>query len=129
LTPPKVAGPAWTETVLYSFCAQPHCADGTEPAAGVIMDAEGNLYGTTYEGGARRFAPSGVVFELTPPIVAGGSWTETVLVGFCGNGTRCRDGFGPSSGLLMDGAGNLYGTTPFGGINARGVAFELVKSQ
>ena len=76
--------------------------DGVYPFAGLIFDAAGNLYGTTYEGGTYGY---GTVFELTP--TRGGGWTETVLHSF-GNGT---DGDVPYAGLIFDAAGNLYGTT------------------
>ena len=98
LTP--AAGGGWTEKVLHSFS---NGTDGGYPVAGLIFDAAGNLYGTTYRGGTYG---CGTVFELTP--AAGGSWTEKVLYSF-GNGT---DGAYPDAGLIFDAAGNLYGTTP-----------------
>jgi len=105
LTP--VAGGGWTETVLYSFQGG---KDGEEPFSGLIFDAAGNLYGTTGEGGGGcAESGCGTVFELTP--VAGGGWTETVIYSFRGG----KDGEGPSSGLIFDAAGNLYGTTGEGG--------------
>ena len=113
-------GGGWTETVLHSFGSG---TDGIVPAAGLIMDTAGNLYGTTYEGGIRG---GGTVFELSPR--EGGGYTETVLHSF-GSGT---DGYFPFAGLIFDAAGNLYGTTDYGGIhetcdlNACGTVFELV---
>ena len=115
-------GGIWTEGVLYSFLCSPfNCTDGYSPQAGLIFDAAGNLYGTTSEGGTYHY---GTVFELTP--AAGGGWTETVLYSF-GNGT---DGVGPVAGLIFDAAGNLYGTTAYGGtgvdgLNEGGTVFEL----
>lgn len=103
---------AWTETVLHNFNGN----DGIEPFAGVIMDAAGNLYGTTYQGGTHG---GGTVFELTPS--PDGGWTETVLYNF---GTGTLGGF-PLGGLIMDGAGNLYGTTSEGGTYNQGAVFEL----
>lgn len=100
------AGGQWTEKILYSFCPQSGCADGSAPNGGLIFDTAGNLYGTTTFGGASDL---GVSFELTPK--SGGTWTETVLHSF-GSGT---DGFNPSGGLVLDSAGNLYGTTTGGG--------------
>ena len=122
---PDQTGTAWTETVLYRFCSQTNCADGAYPEAGLIMDEAGNLYGTTYYGG---IGGSGVVFRLTPD-QTGTAWTETVLYSFCSQ-TDCADGATPSAGLIMDRAGNLYGTTAFGGIfagllNGHGVVFAL----
>jgi uncharacterized repeat protein (TIGR03803 family) len=113
---PTVGG-GWMETVLYSFCWQTNCADGWMPDAGLIFDAAGNLYGTTYYGGAYNY--SGTVFELTP--AAGGGWTERVLYSF-GSGT---DGASPQAGLIFDASGNFYGTTYSGGTYNYGTAFEL----
>jgi uncharacterized repeat protein (TIGR03803 family) len=123
---PNPSRTAWTETVLYRFCRQGGtCVEGAQPATGVIMDGAGNLYGTTSMGDA---APgNGVVFKLTANASRTG-WTETVLHRFCWQGTPCLDGAQPSAGLIMDGAGNLYGTTASGGNNNNGVLFELVKS-
>ncbi|MGA7459437.1 MAG: choice-of-anchor tandem repeat GloVer-containing protein [Candidatus Korobacteraceae bacterium] len=110
---------AWTEKVLYSFCAQTNCTDGEGPHAGLIFDAAGNLYGTTLSGGIYGGYGAGTVFELTP--TAGGGWTEQVLHSF-GNGA---DGLTLYSGLISDAAGNLYGTTYYGGTYGYGTAFEL----
>jgi uncharacterized repeat protein (TIGR03803 family) len=107
------AGGTWTEKVLHSFGSG---TDGKGPLAGVIFDAAGNLYGTTYLGGT---SASGTVFELTP--AGGGTWTEKVLWSF-GNGT---DGANPQASLIFDAAGNLYGTTYQGGTACCGTAFEL----
>jgi len=115
LTP--TGGGGWTETVLYSFCPQDNCTDGFYPEAGVILDAAGNLYGTTSLGGGPH--SSGTVFELMPTV--GGGWTETVLHSFSIIGA---DGTNPVAGLIFDTAGNLYGTTYEGGIG-RGTVFEL----
>jgi uncharacterized repeat protein (TIGR03803 family) len=93
LTP--AGGGTWTEKVLYSFHGG---ADGSSPRAGLIFDAAGNLYGTTYNGGT-TFA--GTVFELTP--TGGGTWTEKVLLSF---GTD-EDGSSPQGELFCVGAGNL----------------------
>jgi uncharacterized repeat protein (TIGR03803 family) len=94
----------WSETVLYSFGGTP---DGSSPR-GVIVDASGNVYGTTFGGGANNW---GTVFELSPPVVAGNPWTEKVLWNF-GAGL---DGKMPIGSLIMDGSGILYGTTLVGG--------------
>jgi uncharacterized repeat protein (TIGR03803 family) len=105
----------WTESKLYSFCSQPNCADGKAPYGDLILDHSGNLYGTTYKGGAYG---EGAVFELTP---GSSGWTETVLYSF----TRGADGRLPLAGLIFDGNGNLYGTTIGGGSADAGVVFEL----
>jgi uncharacterized repeat protein (TIGR03803 family) len=110
LTP--AAGGSWTETVLHSFG---HGTDGINLYAGLIFDTSGNLYGPTQNGGAYR---SGTVFELTP--AAGGSWTETVLYSF--GGTNGANPYGP---LTFDAAGNLYGTTEYGGAYSSGTVFRL----
>lgn len=89
---------------LYAFCSQPNCGDGSNPEGGVVMDSSSNLYGTTYYGGTYNY---GTVFKLAA------SGTETVLYSFCSS-DDCRDGAYPAAGLVMDGSGNLYGTTEFG---------------
>jgi len=90
-----------TESVLYSFGSG--TSDGTNPQAGLVMDSAGNLYGTTYAGGTNGV---GTVFKISP------TDTETILHSF-GSGTN--DGINPQAGLIMDSAGNLYGTTAGGG--------------
>jgi uncharacterized repeat protein (TIGR03803 family) len=92
---------SWTESVLHTF----HGGDGELPRAGLIFDVAGSLYGTTQDGGAHK---GGTVFKLTPN--ADGSWTETVLHSFNGS-----DGRVPLAGLIFDAAGDLYGTTAYGG--------------
>ena len=105
--------PKGHETVLYSFCPDyPHCTDGFNVGSSLILDSKGNLYGTTYAGGADSV---GTVFEVTP----GG--TETVLYSFKGG----DDGADPSAGLVADTSGNFYGTTYDGGASNLGTVFEL----
>jgi uncharacterized repeat protein (TIGR03803 family) len=104
----------WILTTLYSF----ENVDGVYPLGGVIFDTSGNLYGTTDEGGAHD--SGGTVFELMPG--NGGTWTETVLHSF-GNGA---DGSSPEAGLVMDGSGNLFGTTNAGGTHGYGTVFEII---
>jgi hypothetical protein len=133
LTPPSTAGGPWTETVLYSFCAQPNCSDGSLPRAGLIMDAPGTLYGTTTQGGDQATnCPfhndgCGTVFKLTPPSTAGGPWTETVLHSFCSQ-PNCSDGSFPFDALISDKNGVLYGTTADGGSVEAGTVFEITGS-
>jgi uncharacterized repeat protein (TIGR03803 family) len=108
---PKADG-VWTEKVLHSFG---NGNDGEHPEAGLVFDATGNLYGTTYEGGANGL---GTVFELIPK--ARGKWAEQVLHSFSG-----KDGASPYAGLITDVGGNLYGTTNTGGADGFGTVFEL----
>ena len=90
----------WTEKVLRSFYV-----DSKEPFGSLVFDNAGSLYGTTRNGGAYN---EGTVFELIPG--ANGDWAAKTLRSFNG-----KDGVGQAGGLLFDIAGNLYGTTPFGG--------------
>jgi uncharacterized repeat protein (TIGR03803 family) len=85
---------------------------GAEPTAGLIMDSDGNLYGTTSAGGS---SADGTIFEL-----AKGSRNITTLASFIGT-----NGGDPTTGLIMDSSGNLYGTTAAGGSSDDGVIFEL----
>jgi uncharacterized repeat protein (TIGR03803 family) len=104
---------AGVETVLYSFAGG---TDGGEPEAGLIQDAAGNLYGTTHYGGGGSCSDGcGTVFKLDPAGV------ETVLYMFTGN----PDGGSPLSNLVEDAAGNLYGTTLYGGSSGKGIVFEV----
>ena len=96
LTPPKNGG-LWTETVLYNFTGG---VDGSSPQAGVILDAVGNLYGTTAFGGALG---AGVIFQVMP---SGNTWTENVLYTFTGGD---GDGGFLQGGLIFDTDGNLHG--------------------
>jgi uncharacterized repeat protein (TIGR03803 family) len=115
---------SWTESTLYSFCSFRACSDGRSPAAGLIFDATGNLYGTTVSGGAHG---GGAVFELTPK--QGGSWTKSTPYSFCSL-RKCSDGSSPVGSLIFDNSGNLYGTTGDGGnfsncSDGCGVVFQL----
>jgi uncharacterized repeat protein (TIGR03803 family) len=96
-----------TETVLYSFACAP---DGAFPRAGLVMDAQGNLYGTTSHGGASGTNGGGSGYGTVFKVDSAGN--ETVLYSFTGTG---GDGQFPYAGLVMDALGNLYGTTLYGG--------------
>lgn len=106
-----------TETVLYGFGS--HLHDGSAPEAGLAIDSAGNLYGTTVSGGN---SGHGTVFMLVHN--ANGSFTEKILHNFGGD----PDGAGPVAGVTLDSNGNLYGTTPVGGVYGYGTVFELVKA-
>jgi uncharacterized repeat protein (TIGR03803 family) len=95
------------ETVLHSFAG----ADGVNPNAGVVQDAAGTFYGTTFRGGA---SGHGTVFEVDT------TGKETVLHSFAG-----RDGAFPFAGLLFDGNASFYGTTTSGGVSGNGVVFVV----
>jgi uncharacterized repeat protein (TIGR03803 family) len=111
---PKVGG-GWTEKILHNFNPN-NGKDGDGPYAGLILDGSGNLYGTT-AGGAIE---NGTVFEVSPK--AGGGWAEKILRNFDNDGSSLSK---PYAGLILDGTGNLYGTTAFGGVYGRGAVFEL----
>jgi len=109
----------YSYAVLYGFCATSAlCPDGSYPQAGLVIDQSGNLYGTTLQGGSEQ---SGTVFELSPPSLPGGAWTETVLHSFCTH-YSCTDGYFPYSKLVLRDDGALYGTASAGGssTNCRG---------
>jgi uncharacterized repeat protein (TIGR03803 family) len=111
-------GGGWTETVLHRFTGN---EDGSSPYAGVVLDKEGNLYGTTSQAGDPT-CTCGVVFRLSPN--EDETWTETVLHAF--KGKESDDGSYPLAGLVMDSSGNLYGATSSGGSSANwGTVFEL----
>jgi uncharacterized repeat protein (TIGR03803 family) len=138
VSPPKVKGGAWTETVLYSF---PTAKQGYLPNGDLVFDSAGNLYGATTFGGTKGTTcdafyggQCGVVFELSPPKNKGGQWTEKVLHSFAGiaNGQQTGDGANPNGGLVLDSKGIVYGTTYIGGYNCPhnsdqgcGTVFEL----
>lgn len=93
-------------------------ANGRYPTGGLVADENGNLYGTTGEGGAHD---SGIVYEMSPPVLPSGKWTETVLYSFASG----ADGSYPNGSLIFDQSGKLYGTTGGGGSANAGTVFEL----
>jgi uncharacterized repeat protein (TIGR03803 family) len=104
----KVA-PGGIEIVLYTF---QDSSDGGIPEGGLVLDAKGNLYGTTAFGGS---SSAGTVYELVP------NGDEKVIYRFTGQ----ADGGGPAGGLVRDSAGNLYGTTQYGGNSGVGAIFKV----
>jgi len=115
--------PGGTLTTLHSFCSESGCADGGDPAQGLVQATNGDFYGTTGAGGANN---SGTVFKITP----GG--TLTTLHSFCSE-SGCADGGDPAYGALVQAThGNLYGTTALGGVasssckdNGCGTVFKI----
>jgi uncharacterized repeat protein (TIGR03803 family) len=113
----------WTETVLYSFCAQGYpCNDGVSPYASVVQGTDGNFYGTTSQFGAYG---GGTVFQLIPGVGL------NTLYSFCAQGSdNCTDGDYPTAAVVQGTDGNFYGTTYEGGANCIdtggcGTAFQL----
>ena len=121
----------WNEQMIYSFPSGGHTVNGTPIVttlpSSLILDAAGNLYGEEWGGGFRN---AGTVYELSP--ATDGTWTEKTLYSFAGGAA----GSYPSGGLIMDPAGNLYGTTQYGGLGSvqgsaatgNGIVFELIPS-
>src|ERR1039457_67276 len=110
--------PGGTLTTLHSFCSDyPSCTDGADPYAGLVQAANGDLYGTAYNGGANGY---GAVFKITA------SGTVTTLYSFCPQ-TPCRDGGAPDAGLVQAANGDLYGTTYGGGTNGHGTVFKITQ--
>ena len=111
---------AGTEKTLHSFCNENNCGDGETPRNGLVMDAAGNLYGTTEFGGKYN---EGLVYKLIPN--AGHTkYTEHILKSFCAK-PGCTDGAYPDSELIMDMDGNIYGTTEVGGKHGGGEVFRM----
>ena len=130
LSPPSVSNAPWTFAVLHSFA---NGSDGANPNADLVRDSSGNLYGTTQVGGGHGSCLAGlscgVLYELSPPSVTGGPWTETILFDFQGGSM----GGDPNPVIASNGA--FFGTTNLGGKSASncnggtcGVAFKLAKN-
>jgi uncharacterized repeat protein (TIGR03803 family) len=107
-------------TTVYSFCALTNCADGEGPSTGLVLGEDGNLYGTTRDGGTANSANCfegncGTVFKVTPEGVL------TTLHSFTG----ADDGSAPLSALIQSVDGSFYGTTSTGGEDAQGTIFRI----
>ena len=110
-------GGVWTEQVLYTFFS---VENAVYPDTPLIFDRVGNLYGTTpYDGLAN--GGQGTVFELMPS--TSGEWTEKLPARF--NGNVLIEGRTPFGAVMMDGSGNLFGTTYTGGPRGFGVVYEV----
>ena len=123
LSPPSHPGGAWSEKILHSFEGR---GDGAMPINSLVIDDVGVLYGVTPFAGANR---SGAVFKVSPPDSGTGAWTESVIYSFTGaHDGSLPDGRFPATSLIVDHAGNLYGTTNRGGntcISGCGTIFRL----
>ncbi len=104
---------AWNETILSSLGDV-----GSRPYGGLAADAKGHLYGTTMSGGQHGF---GAIYELSPPAHGQTAWTTKVIFNF-----TAKTGGYPDTSLLLDTAGNLYGTLGIGG-DSGGEVFELAR--
>ena len=126
LSPPASAGASWTESALHAF---PDAGDdGFVPVGDLTFDSSGNLYGVTTSGGLNPGLTCGsqgcgTVFQLQPPAVAGGAWTENVIYRFLTSSST--DGFEPAAGVVVGPGGVLYGTTGLGGQPGVGMFFKL----
>jgi len=121
----KLVPATGTYTVLHNFACDT-TNDGGEPRADLTIDGAGNLYGTTTVGGTGACVGGcGVVFELSPS-PSGDTWTERVLYNFPAIGSGEDAAGGTGGNVILDGRGNLYGTTFVGGgPNSSGAVFEL----
>jgi uncharacterized repeat protein (TIGR03803 family) len=108
----------WRLKIIHVFAGSPN--DGAYAQGTPVFDKNGNLFGTTSGGGLGNNTGNGTVYELSP--APDGSWTEKILYFFPGGAS----GLDPFSGVVLDAAGNLYGTTVGGGKAGDGTVFELM---
>jgi uncharacterized repeat protein (TIGR03803 family) len=118
LTPPDGKDEQWTETIIYNFAGS---GDAAFPLSSLISDQDGNLYGTTLQGGVNNV---GAAYQLTPPKQRGESWKESVIYSFAG-----PDGSSPAGRFQLAEHGVLYGTTDGGGLRQEGTVFQLTPPQ
>jgi uncharacterized repeat protein (TIGR03803 family) len=122
LARPSTPGGAWTRNVLYRFTSMP---DGVLPIGVLVMDAAGNIYGETWQGGVCPASPSepgdGTVFKLSPPTTSNGPWTEEILHLFQQHCGKRGEGSHPTGGLAIGKGGLLFGVTRDGGAFSGGV--------
>lgn len=114
---------SWTYTVLYAFPAD---GSGNYPLSPVVLDSDGNIYGTTYQGGNDTCGSvgCGTVFKLTTPAPGETQWTASTIYEFTGG----TDGSSPMTGVILDSSGNLYGGTNAGGTYEAGTVYQLISS-
>jgi hypothetical protein len=126
------SGTIWSQKVIHEFCSAcsatcTTCSDGVSVFGQMVMDANNTLWGTTLTGGS---GANGVAWQLTPGTDPWGDpWSETLLYNFCwGGASKCLDGSAPT-GAMLDGSGNIFGTTQQGGNGVaaagNGILFEL----
>jgi uncharacterized repeat protein (TIGR03803 family) len=126
------SGTIWSQKVIHTFCSAcsatcTTCSDGVSVFGQMVMDANNTLWGTTLTGGS---GANGVAWQLTPGTDPWGDpWSETLLYNFCwGGASKCLDGSAPT-GAMLDGSGNIFGTTQQGGNGVaaagNGILFEL----
>ncbi|MGA2588470.1 MAG: choice-of-anchor tandem repeat GloVer-containing protein [Bryobacteraceae bacterium] len=125
LVPSTGNPPTWTESVLHAFEGPP--GDGTRPSQNLVASSNGALFGTTFAGAYSKdvcfpssYIGCGIVYQLAPPTVSGGAWTEHILAAF-----DDTDGGGPN-GVIFGPSGALYGTTRIGGSASDGTIFQVV---
>lgn len=114
------SGKTYAETLLYAFCQEAGCTDGSDPSGALVFDNNGAIFGTTNAGGTEN---GGVVFELMP---FGSTYRQRVLYTFC-KAPNCADGRSPQAGVIIDSKGTLYGTTAGGGRYGSGTIFRLIQ--
>jgi len=131
LVPPATEGDMGTHKLLYFFCTlgRNACTDGAAPSGNMVVDRNGNLWGTAMSGGIDN---AGVIFKLTP--TQSGKWAESTPYQFCFV-AGCTDGMTPVNGLIADSSGDFFGTTATGGLNYAkcadtgcGVIFKITTS-
>jgi len=128
LAAPAGGGTPWTETVIYAFTG--HSSDGAHPYGNMAINSGGQLFGTTFSGGANvdncfpdSFNGCGTIFSAKPPATQGGKWTKSNITVFPG-----APGGGAPNGLVLSTGGNMYGTTILGGnTGGYGTVFQLTQ--
>jgi uncharacterized repeat protein (TIGR03803 family) len=120
LRPPltRTKGAEWRKKVLYAFKGYAN-EDGANPFAGVTLDKDGDVFGTTLAGGQYSY---GTVYELFNFL--DGSYGEAILASVAAAG-----GINPYGGVILDSAGNVYGTTTYGGASNLGIVYEVTNNQ